>query len=61
MSWNSKTGHVSGVARKVHQHDFMWKGCMRHCSEAVRQYEIESNKTDHVAMHKDIALERVGS
>lgn len=61
VCWNSEAGHVSGVIRKIHKSDFTWKGYTRHCSEDDPQYEIESDKTDHVAVHKGAALERVGS
>lgn len=61
VRWNSEAGKVSGKIVKVHKKDFEWKGHTRHCSEDDPQYEIESDKTDHVAMHKGSALERVSS
>ncbi len=61
VRWNSEAGPVSGVIRKIHQRDFTWKGYTRHCSEADPQYEIESDKTAHLAMHKGAALQRVDS
>ena len=61
VCWNSEAGHVSGTIRKIHKHDFDWKGYARHCSEDDPQYEIESDKTNHIAMHKGAALERIGS
>ncbi|HET6632276.1 MAG TPA: DUF2945 domain-containing protein [Rhodanobacteraceae bacterium] len=59
VRWNSEAGHVSGVILKVHTRDFAWKGHTRHCSESDPQYEIKSDKTDHVAMHKGSALRRI--
>lgn len=56
VSWNSEAGRVSGRIRKVHVRDFEWKGRTRHCSEDEPQYEIDSDRTDHVAVHKDSAL-----
>jgi hypothetical protein len=56
VTWNSEAGHVSGVIRKVHVRDFEWKGHTRHCSEDDPQYEIASDKTDHVAVHHGSAL-----
>jgi len=35
------------------------KGHKRHASEDEPQYEIQSDKTDHIAMHKDSALSKI--
>lgn len=59
VRWNSEAGHVSGKVTKKHTADFQWKGYTRHCSEDDPQYEIESDKTDHVAVHKGSALQKV--
>lgn len=59
VSWNSEAGRVSGTIRKVHRHDFQWKGHTRHCTPDDPQYEIESDRTDHVAMHKGSALRKL--
>lgn len=59
VQWNSEAGQVSGMIIKVHTRDTEYKGHMRRCSEAEPQYEIRSDKTDHVAMHKGAALKRV--
>lgn len=58
VSWNSEAGRVSGVIRNIHVRDFEWKGHTRHCSEDDPQYEIASDRTDHVAMHRGAALQR---
>ena len=60
VRWNSEAGHVSGHITKVHQQDFDWKGYTHHASADNPQYEIKSDKTDHVAVHKGAALHRVG-
>lgn len=58
VEWNSEAGNVSGVVRAVHTKDVEFKRRTRHCSPEEPQYEIDSDKTDHVAMHKESALRR---
>ncbi|HSR64347.1 MAG TPA: DUF2945 domain-containing protein [Xanthomonadaceae bacterium] len=60
VAWNSEAGHVSGRITKVHTRDFEWKGYTRHCSADDPQYEIRSDRSEHVAMHRGGALHRVG-
>jgi hypothetical protein len=60
VEWNSEAGLVSGRIIKVHTRDFNYKGHMRRASAAEPQYEIQSDKTDHVAAHKGSALSRIG-
>ena len=59
VSWNSEAGRVSGKITKVHTRDTEYKGHPRHASEEEPQYEIKSDKTDHVAMHKGSALKKI--
>ncbi len=59
VSWNSEAGRVSGHIRKVHTSNFQYKGHTRHASKDEPQYEIESDKTDHIAAHKESALTRL--
>lgn len=59
VTWNSEAGHVSGKIIKVHTADTDYKGYTHHCSADDPQYEIKSDKTDHVAMHKGQALKIV--
>lgn len=59
VRWNSEAGHVTGRIVKVHTRDTDYKGHKRHASPEDPQYEIESDKTDHVAMHKGGALSRI--
>ncbi len=56
VSWNSEAGRVSGRIVRVHTSDVNYKGYVHHASESDPQYEIKSDKTDHVAMHKGRAL-----
>lgn len=56
VRWNSEAGHVSGTIIAVHTSDFDYKGHTHHASEDEPQYEIRSDKTDHVAAHKGSAL-----
>jgi hypothetical protein len=59
VGWNSEAGLVSGRITKVHTSDFTYKGHPRHASEDEPQYEIKSDKTDHIAAHKGSALHRL--
>ncbi|MCC6197173.1 MAG: DUF2945 domain-containing protein [Burkholderiales bacterium] len=59
VSWNSEAGRVSGTIVKVHTKDTDYKGYTHHASPEEPQYEIKSDKTDHVAMHKGTALTRI--
>jgi hypothetical protein len=56
VSWNSEAGWVSGRIVQVHTSDVNYKGYVHHASEGDPQYEIKSDKTDHVAIHKGGAL-----
>ena len=58
VTWNSEAGHVGGTIVKVHTRDVNYKGYTHHASEAEPQYEIKSDKTDHIALHKGSALRR---
>lgn len=60
VSWNSEAGRVSGRIVKVHYQDFDYKGHRRRASRDEPQYEIKSDKTDHIAAHKGGALTRIG-
>jgi hypothetical protein len=56
VSWNSEAGRVSGVIRKKITSQITFKGYRRHATPQEPQYLIESDKTDHVAIHKGTAL-----
>jgi hypothetical protein len=51
VSWNSEVGHDSGRIIKVHSKDVDYKGHTHHATQDEPQYEIKSDKTDHIAMH----------
>lgn len=59
VKWNSEAGHVSGEIIKVHQADFDYKGYTHHASKDDPQYEIKSDKSDHIAAHKGSALTKL--
>lgn len=59
VSWNSEAGRVSGKIITVHTSDFQYKGHTRRASQEEPQYEIQSDKTDHIAAHKDSALRKI--
>ncbi|MBD7956998.1 DUF2945 domain-containing protein [Microbacterium sp. Sa4CUA7] len=59
VSWNSEAGRVSGRIVKVHTADFDYKGHTHRASAQDPQYEIKSDKTDHIAAHRGDALTRV--
>ena len=59
VRWNSEAGHVSGKIIKVHTSDPDYKGHTHRCSETDPQYEIKSDKTEHIALHKGAALHKV--
>jgi hypothetical protein len=47
---------VSGTIIRVHRKDVNYKGYIHHASSDDPQYEIKSDRTDHVALHKGSAL-----
>jgi hypothetical protein len=59
VSWNSEAGRVRGRIIRVHTKDVDYKGYVHHASKDEPQYEIKSDKTDHVALHKGRALRRL--
>ncbi len=59
VSWNSEAGRVSGIIRKKITAPITFKGYTVHASKAEPQYLIESDKTDHLAMHRGRALRKI--
>jgi len=45
---------------KIHTRDTKYKGYTHHASENDPQFEIKSDKTDHIAMHKGTLLQKMG-
>jgi hypothetical protein len=56
VTWNSEAGHVSGTIVAIHTRDVTWKGYVHHATRDEPQYEIRSDKSDHIALHKGSAL-----
>jgi hypothetical protein len=50
---------VSGTIIKVHTKDADYKGHTRHASKDDPQFEIKSDKSEHIAMHKGSALHKI--
>jgi hypothetical protein len=59
VAWNSEAGRVWGTIRKKISSPITFKGYTVRASKAEPQYLIESDKTDHRAMHKGSALVRI--
>ncbi|MFZ0850520.1 MAG: DUF2945 domain-containing protein [Hyphomicrobiaceae bacterium] len=59
VTWNSEAGHVSGRIVKVHKKNVNYKGYIHHASIQDPQYEIKSDRTDHLALHKGTALKLI--
>jgi len=59
VSWNSEAGRVSGKIIKIHRADFDYKGHRHRASKDDPQYEIKSDKTDHIAAHKEAAMTKI--
>jgi hypothetical protein len=59
VTWNSEAGRISGRIIKIHSKDVDYKGHTHRASKDAPQYEIKSDKTDHIAMHKGSALKKL--
>ena len=59
VSWNSEAGRVRGRITRVVTTRTTFKGYTVHASKDEPQYEIKSDKTDHIAMHKGSALRKL--
>jgi hypothetical protein len=59
VRWNSEAGYVTGKIIKIHPADFNSKGYTHNCTPEDPQYEIKSDKSDHIAAHKGSALKRI--
>lgn len=55
VEWNSEAGRVRGTIVKKITSKIRFKGYKVHASKEEPQYQIKSDKTDHVAMHKGSA------
>ncbi|KVP38566.1 hypervirulence associated TUDOR domain-containing protein [Burkholderia ubonensis] len=59
VRWNSEAGHVTGRIVAIHTQDFDYKGHRHHASPDDPQYEIKSDRTNHVAAHRGRVLTRI--
>ncbi|HEY6127475.1 MAG TPA: DUF2945 domain-containing protein [Candidatus Acidoferrum sp.] len=59
VEWNSEAGRVRGVIIKKVVSDIRIKGYVHHASKEEPQYLFQSDKTDHVAIHKGKALRHI--
>jgi hypothetical protein len=59
VEWNSEAGIVRGVIIKKVVSNILIKGYVHHASREEPQYLIQSDKTDHVAIHKGKALRHI--
>jgi hypothetical protein len=59
VEWNSEAGRVRGTIKKKVTSAITFKGYTVHASNEEPQYLIKSDKTEHLAMHKGSALEKI--
>ncbi|CAN5492301.1 DUF2945 domain-containing protein [soil metagenome] len=59
VEWNSEAGRARGTIMKKITSEIQFKGYTVHASKEQPQYQIHSNKTDHIAMHKGSALKKL--
>ena len=64
VSWNSEAGRVRGRVVKVHTRDFDYgsgdgRVHRHHATPEAPQYEIRSDRTDHVAAHYGKVLHKL--
>ncbi len=59
VSWNSEAGRVRGTIKKKITSAIKFKGYTVRASKEEPQYLIDSDKTDHLAMHKGSALRKI--
>ena len=60
VEWNSEAGRVRGTVKKKVTSAIRFKTYTVRASKEKPQYLIKSDKTDHLAMHKGAALNKLG-
>ena len=60
VEWNSEAGRVRGTIKKKVASAIKFKTYTVRATEEEPQYLIKSDKTDHMAMHKGGALQKIG-
>jgi DUF2945 family protein len=61
VSWNSEAGRVTGKIVRIVRAEIEFKGRTVHATPDDPQYELKSEKTEHVAMHKGSALRKLAA
>lgn len=59
VGWNSEAGRVRGTIKKKISAAIKFKGYTVRASKEEPQYLIKSDTTDHMAMHKGLALKKI--
>jgi len=59
VEWNSEAGRVRGTIKKKITSAIKFKTYTARASKEEPQYLIESDTTDHLAMHKGSALKKI--
>jgi hypothetical protein len=59
VTWNSEAGRVQGRIIEVVTSPVEFKGYRVHATPEEPQYKIKSDTTDHIAMHKGTALNKL--
>ena len=59
VEWNSEAGRVRGTIKKKVTSAIRFKTYTVRASKEDPQYLIKSDKTDHIAAHKEAALTRI--
>lgn len=59
VEWNSEAGRVRGTIQKKITSEIKFKSYVVRASKEEPQYLIKSDKTDHLAMHKGLALKKL--
>jgi len=59
VSWNSEAGRVRGRITRVIKSPAEFKGYTVHANRDEPRYQIKSDTTDHIAMHKGSALTKL--
>lgn len=56
VAWNSEAGRIAGTIIRVHLTNVEYKGDTHHGTPDDPRYEIKSDKSEHIALHKGSAL-----
>ena len=59
VRWNSEAGRVSGRIIAIHTSNFDYTGHTHRATPDDPQYEIKSDKTDHIAAHRGGILRHI--